>query len=357
MTVIAGTPRISAVAINKYIKKIAEPIMVRARFLGALKAYGRISYNHDAADIRWRVRYSRATPSVGVGYPIDVSFNMPNRYTTAVLPWRQYQLGEAIPKIEKLIGRRDDTAFPRLLEVTLKNMRDDFQYYFQRVLYADGESGTNDLHGLESFFGYTGLVSGGKVGNPNDNYAGIATNLGALGGTISGVFPEGVSDPEYRAWSPLIVDYKNSGFLQGGESSATWPVTWRRVIRYGRAFLSALQGVDPDIIVMHPDLERQAKDTTDPYTRLEATAQSKMVDLGIKTMQFEGIEIVTDPFCPSAVAYMLPMDKIELMCMQSQLIELHETTDPYNTDLLLLDFFGNMRADSPAFFCKLVGIS
>lgn len=358
MPVITGTPRLTAVAINKYIKKLAEPIMVNARLLGVLQAKKRISYNHDSADIRWRVRFRRATPQSSVGYPINVAFNIPNRITTAVLPWRSYVLGEAIPKIEKLIGRSDDTAFPRLMDNVLKWMMDDFQFFFQKTLYADGESGTNDVHGLESIFSYSGLVAGGKVGNPNDNYAGLSTALGALGGTApaSPPWPECDCDVEYCAWSPIIVDWDNAAF-DPTSGSATWGTNWRKAVRYGRAWLQARQGVDPDILIMHPDLEREARDSTDPYTSLEVTNNSAVVDLGIRTLMFEGLEMLSDPFCPAGSAYLLSTSKMELMNMQSQLVEVHKTTDPYNTDTLMLDFFGNLRFESPAFFVKFADIS
>ncbi len=357
MPVIAGTPRITAVAINKYIRKLTEPIMVNARLLGVLQAKRRITYNHDAAQIRWRVRFRRAQPVASAGYPINVTFDLPNRITEAVLPWRSYVLGEAIPKMEKLIGRRDDTAFPRLVENIVKWAMDDFQYFFQRTLYADGESGTLDIHGLESMFGYSGLLAGGYVGNPNDSYAGLSTALGALGGTWTGVWPSGVGDPEYCAWSPIIVDYTNTVFKHDESASSSWSNNWRRAVRFGRAWLQARQGVDPDVLISHPDMERQARDASDAMTRLEVTQKSPIVDLGIKTVNFEGLEMLSDPFCPSGTAYLLTTEKMELMSMQSQLIEVHKDTDPYNTDTFMFDFFGNLKAESPAYFVKFAAIS
>ncbi len=357
MTVIAGTPRITAVVINKYIKKLSEPIMVNARLLGVLKAKGRISFGHDSPDIRWRVRFARNEPSTSTGYPINVNFDMPNRIKTAVLPWRSYVLGEAIPKIEKLIGRSDDTALPRLMESTIKWMMDDFQFYFQRALYADGEAGTNELHGLESLFSYSGLLPGGYVGAPNGTYAGISEALGGIGGTWTGVWPSGSGDVAYCAWSPLMPDYPNAEFTPSGVSTATWATNWRSAVRFGYSWLNAIQGISPDVFVMHPELERQAKDSMDPYNTLEVTTKSPIVDLGIRTLQFEGVEMLSDPFCPSGAAYLLSTQKMELMSMQNQLVEVHKDTDPYATDTFMLDFFGNLRVESPAFCAKFVDIS
>ncbi|HOK59006.1 MAG TPA: hypothetical protein PL047_08375, partial [Methanothrix sp.] len=137
----------------------------------------------------------------------------------------------------------------------------------------------------------------------------------------------------------------------------TWGTNWRRAVRYGRTWLQALQGVDPDIMIMHPEMERAARDATDDIAELQVTAKSQVVDLGIKTLMFEGLEMLSDPFAPAGAVYLLTTDKMELMSMQSQLVELHKTTDPYATDTLMLDFFGNLRVDSPAFFVKLADIS
>ncbi len=57
--------RIKTSSINKVIRKNIAPIYPRAKLLGALKAHGRISFNHDEPDIRWRVLTKRHTPAAG----------------------------------------------------------------------------------------------------------------------------------------------------------------------------------------------------------------------------------------------------------------------------------------------------
>jgi len=348
-----NTARLTSQAIDAYLRKLSEPVMVNARLLGILKAKGRISFNHDEHEIMWRVRYVRNEPTPNPGFPTDVTFNAPVRITSAKLPWRSYAMGEYIHKIEKLQGRSDRTQFPRLVENVVKWAMDDFQWYMQRVLYNDGDADPMSLHGLESMFAVGGAISGQPVYTPNDTYAGLSTVLGAFGGdVISGSFPTGQMDPQYRAWSPIVVNYTNTAFKTGNEES-NWQNNWKKATRFARTWLLAGQGIDPDIMVMHPDLERQARDSTDPYAQLQVTAKSPIVDLGIKTLLFEGLELVSDAFCPADTAYLLPSDKMELLSMQGQLVAFNKTTDVYQADMLLFDFYGNMKFDSPAYFAKL----
>jgi len=352
------TTRLTSLEINTYIQQIAEPIMRNAKMLGILKAYNRISFNHDDSDIRWRVRFARNQPSPNPGFPTEVTFNAPVRHKEAVLPWRSYAMGEYIHKVEKLVGRSKATQFPRLVENIVRWAIEDFQLYMQQKVYADGDADAMSIHGLESMFAVGSAIQEGgndtAVFAPNDNYAGLSTVLGAFGGSVSsGVFPTGVMDPEYCAWSPLIVNYEHTSLQTSGGPTDKWENGWRKAVRYARTWLLAVQGVEPEVMVLHPDLERKARDSTDPYTRLEATAGSKLIDLGIQTLQFEGLEMVADAYCPSKTAYLLPVSKMELRSMQSQLVAYAKTTDVYQADMLMFDFYGNMRYESPAFFAKL----
>jgi len=350
-------PRIGASEIRARIRKLTEPIMQRARLLGILKAKGRLVMNASGGRLEWPIRYRRNTPVAQVTYPVAVQFDLPNRITTAWLPWRQYMLTEAITKKEVLAQKDSNMAFPRLVDHITEWMMDDFQFYFQRVLYADGESGAYDIHGLESFFSYNGLVSGGKVGNPNDTYATISTSLGALGGTCTGTWPEGQCSVEYCAWSPIIVDRDQTDFKDDSTAASSWSNNWRKAVRYGRAMLVSKQGIDPDVMITSPNVLYQMKNVLDAKVTLEVTQRSSIVDLGIPTLNFEGVEVVDDAFCPDDTIYMFPSSKVTLYSMQAGLVDMDESVDPYKTRLFVLDFHGQLRCDSPAFFVKILPIS
>lgn len=357
MPAVHDTPRVSASEIRARIRVLTEPIMQRARFLGVLKSKGRLAMNASGGRLEWPVRYRRNTPVAQVTYPVAVQFDMPNRITTAWLPWRKYILAEAITKEEILAQKSSETAFPRLVDHITEWMMDDFQFYFQRVLYADGELGTNDIHGLESMFSYSGLVSGGKVGNPNDTYATISTALSALGGTNDGIWPEDTCSVEYCAWSPIIVDRNQAAFADDTNAADSWSNNWRKSLRYGRAMLVSKQGIDPDVVLTSPNVLYQMKNVSDDIVQLNVTPKSQIADLGIQTLNFEGLEIVDDAFCPDDTIYMFPTSKVRLYSMQPDLVDIDQSTDPYKTRLFVLDFHGQLQCESPAYFVKIVPIS
>jgi hypothetical protein len=348
--------RIRATAINKYLRKLIAPIYPRAKLLGALQAHGRVSFNHDAPDIRWRIRVKRHTPVAGAGYPNPVDFVALQPIVEAVLPWRQYVLGEHIGDIERKVGRHDDTAFPRLIKTLVKDCMDDFQHWMQRVPYKDGYAGAaNDMHGLESIF-KASVQSGKAVGTlTSSTYAGQNMALGQLGGSWTGDWPAGDGSTEYCAWSNMVVDYTSTFW---DPTTKTWPNTWQYALHFAHAWLLARQGEEPNICIMHPDLLRQAMDSQIPNQKFEVTANSKLTSLGIKTLNFNGLEIMEDAFCPSAVAYLLNLDRINLWCMDDQLVKSREQEDiTTGTQLIRLDCFGNFWFESPAYLCKLAALT
>ncbi|MCS7226521.1 MAG: hypothetical protein NZ821_05960, partial [Gloeomargarita sp. SKYB31] len=337
--------------------KVAEPIYRQARLLGILRAKRRISYNHDEDDIRWRVRYVRRRPEVITGPVVSTPFLAPVRHKTAVLDWRGYALGEYILPIEQLKGRTKETALPRLLDDIVRSVIEDFELFISEILYKDGNTAEQHLHGLESMFGTDNTSMVEPVLNPNDTYAGLSTVIGAYGGTIKGNWPVGSFTSEAIFWTPLIEKWNDNRFKRNPNEEATWENNGEKAIRYCTTWLWANQSVQPDVIIMHPDMLRQLKDSLTPYRQLQVTPKSPIVDLGIQTVQFDGLELVDDPNCPVDTAYVLSTNKMELMSMQSELIHVHQDIDRYRTKTLFFDFYGNMRIESPAFLGKLVKVT
>ncbi len=353
MAVIEPTPRLSSVLIDKWIRKEIAPIYVDAPVLGILKAKGRQSFNHDEGEIKWRPRFYRTEPEVSPGYPHEFTFTSPVRHKNASLEWRAYKDGEAIPKLETLIGRKNDTAFPNLIQNIIKYRLEDFQRYLQKEVYYDGTN--NRLAGLRSFIASTSSQSGLPVGTPSGTYAGISMVLGntGFGGSWStGTWPVGQGDAHYGPWSPLTIIYESS-YLGG--ATATWDDQWQEAMRYGYTYLMALQGEKPDVAIWTPELYRKALDSLKGLQQLEVTASSKIVDLGINTMKWDGIEIVIDPFCTYQVAYLLSTKRMNLWSLQSQLIAHERAKDiDTSTEKIAFDSFLQMWVDSPAYFCRLV---
>ena len=167
-------------------------------------------------------------------------------------------------------------------------------------------------------------------------------------------WPTGTGDTEYHWWSPLVVDYTNSGWTGG----PTWATSWQEALRYGNDYLTTLQSSRPDAVLMTVNMLSQCKQSLDSKERFVASSSSGLTDAGFKSLMFEDMEIVTEYGVPDAVGYFLNFDQMELKSMQSQLIEKTDDLDiSTSTSLIAADFYGNVMFNSPAFFGKLVAIS
>lgn len=352
-----STTRLRSVTINKWIRREIVPINRQAKLLGVLTAKKRISFNHDEPDIRWKPRIARRTPTAGTVYPHEHTFTSIVRHVDAVLSWRVYKMGEYISKIEKLIGRSRDTAFVSLVGNIVKWALDDFKYHMQRTVYYDGTA--NELSGLEAIVGAPTAIQGSTCyGTPLGSYAGLSRVLGAtgLGGNWTGTWPEGDGDPQYCAWSPVVTSYTRSGV--SGETTPTWANSWQEAIRACASTIETLTGESPDVVIITPAMYRTALNSLKSAYQLEVTKNSAIVNLGINTRQFDGAEIVVDPFCPANTGWCLCTNHLELWSMQDQLIKTETDEDlTITTEKIGLDFFGNMRCDSPIYVGKLVALN
>jgi hypothetical protein len=355
---IVATPRIEVSTLHKYIRDRVEPIFRKSVLMAELKKRGRISFNHGGDIMEWRPRIRRRDITAGNGNPVAISFPRTNTKMKVSLPWRQYQMGESITKYEKLTTQNSAETFFKIAQDVVKEMMDDFVESFRQKLYGDGGVNTKDIHGLESMFSVNGCVTNSKVGNPNDTYANKSTALGTLGGdwtpdTGDG-WPTGTGKVEYHAWSPMVIDYQNSGWAA---TTKTWKNTWMEAIRYGTTYMGVLQKQEPDMLILTAEMVREMKDSLDASQHFLAEVKPT-TDVGYKELTFEGLTIAYEYGVPEGCGYFLDFDAIELMSMQGQLVEKADDTDiTTSTDLIALDFYGNMRFEAPSYFGKLAAIT
>lgn len=345
--------------LNRYIKSKVDPIFRKSVLMGGLKAHNRITYGpakNSGLVLKWRPRIKRRQINATDPNAVSISFPATNTRMEVELPWISYNLGEKITKMTRLVNAGNDVQYVNHIEDVIKGLSEDFIDDFSTKLYTDGAAtGSHDIHGFESMFSVNGLVSDGKVGNPNDTYAGKSTALGYLGGSWTGIWPSGTGRHQYHAWSPLVVDITNANFTG---TSHTWAGQWQQVLNFGVAHLGRIQSMEPDIALINTDLMIEAKDSLRAAERFVATPKSKMTDVGFKTIMFENLEIATEYAVPTGVGYIFSWENIELKSMQKQLVALEddhliESSD----DVYAADFFGQMVFNAPSQFCKLVAIS
>jgi len=352
--------RVQASALNHYIKKKISTVDRHSVFMGMMRSKGRLAFRKDGQQLEWRPRATRRRMVPGQGSPANITFQPTQTKKICRLPWRSYDLGEVVTKFE-ILATQGKSGWFKILTDVIDEMAGDFNAHFGEKFYIDGNAtATNtDLHGLESWFSTTGsCVSNSLVGNPNDSYAGHSTALGVTGSWTpesGNGWPTGVGHTNYHWFSPLVVDYNNTGF---GGSTADWTHQWQDAFAYGLTYLKILAQGEAPICIMSPNLLQQAKRSLKDNQRFSTTADSALVKLGHKTLEYDGVEIADEYGVPEAVAYLLDFSKLNLWSMQDDIIGTSRDFDIETQETrLALDSYVQMWTESPKFHCKLEGIS
>ncbi len=341
--------------LDDYMRIKVEPIFTSSVLMGGMKAHGRITYNNVGKTMVWYPKIRRRKITAAGAYSVGIPFPSRNMKTVVSLPWVTYNLGEKITKFDRLANAGSEVAIVDLVDETVSGMADDFVVDFAEKLYVDGgAAGSEELHGFETWYSVSGLVTDSRVGDPNDTYATKSTALGALGGDWSGDWPLGTGDRDYHAWSPLVVDYLHTDWT----GDALWANSWQEVLNYAVAYMGRLQKKTPDVALLNTDLLRQAKDSLREQERFIATSKSTLTDVGFRTIMFENLEIADEYAVPDDVGYLLSWDQLELKSMQSDLVNFDDDERIETSDrLYAADFYGQLQCLSPAFMGKLQGIS
>ena len=357
---ITAPPRVDVSTLSNYLKIAVQPIFEKDIILAGLKAHGRLSFGESGKTMSWPVKFRRRDVTEAEGYAQAIGYPQTNVHQMAKLPWRRIRLGESITRFEKLANKNEAAIFDSTGKV-LDDSVEDFMAAFKLKFFKDGgATGSRSLHGLESMFSHGGVISGdAKVGDPNDTYAELHTDLGYYGGDwtadSSEAWPTGKGDSEYKFFSPLIVDSTNTNWTA---STKTLPNTWQECFAFAIAYQQVIQESAFDLILMSPLRLLAAKQSLESTQRFELTQNSKLTEIGFRTMNYEGVELMDQYGVTDGVCYMLTWQKMALRCMQKQLVDISQDTDIRDsTELIDLDFFGNYQFDSPAFFAKILDIS
>lgn len=353
--VAAHPARINTLSLGKILARRVEPIFTSSALMGLIRSNGGIVYNATEDDYRWRVRHKRHQVERGDPHDATRSFVKKNRYLKAELPIRHYHMGTSYGRLEALLSRGKGTLLYNEIDESTKAMAEDFVEGFRMDLYEDGNAGTQlTIHGLESWLSENGLLSGGYIGEPNDSYAGLNTELGYYGGTFSGTWPDGVSTtPEYSAFSPIITDWNSAQFGTNG-----WANNWQKALNFHYTYQASIRKDKPDITIMANDLLRIAKDSLIGKTTFEITQTSKMTDLGFDTLSYNGQEIVTEFGVPSEACYILTSKHLQMRCVTPTMLYTEQDSDIVTAESLKsVAFWGNLLCYSPAFHGRLKKIT
>lgn len=347
--------RLDVTTINKHLPGMTEVIYKKHPLFAWLKEKKRFVYNCSGKKFDWRIKY-RMNSLQGYDDMMPVSFPRFNRYASAELPYRAYSQSEAISKFEELANKGSDTQLIDLVVDTTKSLAEDAAQQFPAKLWLDGTANPRDIHGVESWMSVSGASAGNKVSLPNDSYAGHLTTMGsAFGGSWTGTFPAGTGTPEYTAWSPLVVNVKDTGWAA---TTKTWPNTCREALRFGILFMEE-QMFPLDMILMTRDMYSDLLAGIEGKESVEITrgaASSTSIKLGFDAINYMGVDIMQGYGVPTDCAYGFVADQLELRSMQPQLFQVDKDSSIDNkTKKLSLDFFGNLKISTPKASCKWYG--
>lgn len=347
------------------------------KFFAALEGAGQIRTNMSGRGFDWEIQYRNHTPSGNNG-ETPRNFSRENLWKKAELEYRGAQVTDAIYKRE-MLENRGQAALINVAGGMATRLEESMSQHLAKEIYIDGNKAGNELrfHGLESMFAIDGTVSivdGTKraanaddpFGWPADNYAGLNTGLGAVAGSqLEGSWPNGVADPEYDHWSPIVVNYTSKYFKgknSAGADSFTWQDQCVQAVREGiqQAKRNDTKESQIDMVVLDRKLYIDYMNKLDSKERALISSNTGLKLYGFKdAFQQDGVDITTEYSVPLNTGYGLSIANMELYCMEGNLLTsegpfYNEDTQAYR---YVVSVLGNIKLKSPRNFFKLQAIA
>tara|TARA_R100001594_G_scaffold132352_1_gene172520 strand:+ start:4803 stop:5957 length:1155 start_codon:yes stop_codon:yes gene_type:complete len=372
--------RTAATTLAKHIRDVEEN-MLRNYQLGALlEAAGRVNYNNSGEGFDWPVQYRLHTVEGNTGETAR-NFARRNLWKTANLEYRGYQTTDSM-YYREFRSNRGEEGIIKVFDNFVQRLETSIEQALGGEYYVDGYAAGNSQgwHGIESLFGTVSQTlqtdgsgardknTADKVGVPTGSYAGISKVLGEAGGsqeTTTG-WPNGVADPEYDFWSPLIVNYTSDEFsgtlADGSTQSSEFNAQGDEAMRFAiiHAQRNTSQNGQISNIMLARDLYMDLLNLIDEKERIQITSEHQLRALGFKnTVNFDGIEVSWETAIPQGVGYGLNYQNIELKSMDDSLLrsegpEYDIHSQAFNA---VVSTLSNMKFSSPRNFFKLQAIA
>ena len=361
--------------IVNYLREEELTTFRKFKVFAALESSGNVIMNQAGLGLNWQVRY-RNQPVTGNNGETPRVFSRQNLWVDANLPYRGYQVTDSIYKREMLENRGQQA----LIDVAGKmasRLQESMEQHLSKEVWVDGNESGNELrfHGIESMMATDGTVNsttGAKraanaddmFGWPADNYAGINTGLGSVAGSqLEGVWPNGVADPEYDFYSPIVVNYTSTGFQAAtGKSTNTWADNCVVATREGihQAKRNDTRESQIDMVILDRRLYIDYMNTLDSKERAIVTRANGLKSYGFNDVfEQDGVEISTEYAVPDNTGYGLSIANMELRCMEGSLMTAegpfyNEDTQAYR---YVVSVLANLKFKSPRSFFKLAPLA
>ena len=363
--------RVIGTTILNYLREEELATFRKFKVFAALEGNGKVVMNQGGLGLNWQVRY-RNQPVTGNNGETPRVFARQNLWVDANLPYRGYQVTDSIYKKEMLENRGQEA----LIDVAGKmasRLQESMEQHLSKEVWCDGDASGNELrfHGVESMMATDGTVNiadGTKraanaadmFGWPADTYAGINTGLGSVAGSqLDGVWPNGVADPEYDFYSPIVVNYTSTAFADG---SGEWKDTCVEATREGvhQAKRNDTRESQIDMVILDRKLFIEYLNKLDSKERTIVTKSNGLKSYGfLDVFEQDGVEISTEYAVPNGVGYGLSIANMELRCMEGSLMTsegpfYNEDTQAYR---YVVSVLANLKFKSPRNFFKLAPLA
>jgi hypothetical protein len=339
------------------------------KFFAALEGAGQIRTNMSGRGFDWEIQYRNHNPSGNNG-ETPRNFARENLWKKLELEYRGAQVTDAIYKRE-MLENRSAQALVNVAGKMASRLLTSMEQYLAKEWVQDGYATGNELrfHGIESFMNATQTIDSTVTGAtarsanaadpffyPNDTYAGLSTVLGAYGGSATpvGFWPNGVSDPEFDFFSPVIVNADSSYF-----GASTWKDNCVKAVREAlhQTRRNDTKEDQVDMVLLDRRLFIDFLNTLDAKERVIVSRQNGLRSYGFTDVfELDGVEVSAENSVPANTGYGLAVGNIELLCMESQLMV---SEGPFYDELTqqfryVVSTLGNLKFKSPRNFFKLI---
>lgn len=361
--------RSMATTLATHIRTVEESMMRNFQMGALLEAAGRINYNNGGRGFDWPVQYRLHNVEGNTG-ETERNFARRNLWKTASLPYRGYQATDAI-YYKELKENQGEAAVVKVFNDFTGRLETSIKQAMGTEFYIDGTASGNEKkwHGFESMYGATQTVNitdgtartanaADKVMYPNTTYAGLSTELGAANGeNESGkVWPEGIADPEFDFWTPLIVNYTSSAF---GDSTHTFAAQGDEAMRYAIIHSQRNTSMEGQVtnIWLARNLYMDLLNLQTSKEQINITSEHSLRALGFKNvLNFDGIEVSWEAGVPYGVGYGMNYNTVELKSMDDTLLrtegpEYDIYTQAFNA---VVSTLSNLKYASPRNTFKLI---
>lgn len=371
--------RNSATTLAKHIREVEEAFMRNYQIGALLEANGRVNYNNTGEGFDWPVQYRIHTVEGNTGDTVR-NFARKNLWKVANLEFRGYQTTDSM-FYREFLSNRGEEGIVKVYDQFVERLTTSLKQALGTEYYVDGSATGYETswHGLETIFtcdnagtvqtitatdgAYRSANAADICGAPQGTYAGIEMTLGNYGGeNESGeVWPDGLADPEYDFWTPLVVNYTTS-HADLSPSTNTWAGQGVEAMRY--AIINCQRNVSMEgqitNILLARDLYRTLLDVLDDKERIIVSSETGLRALGFKNVvMFDGVEVSWEVGVPTGVGYGINYNQMELKSMDSTLLrpegpEYDIHSQSFNA---VVSTLSNLKFSSPRGFFKLASLA